>query len=130
MNRNNQMGTFSMILFAIAALALYFLLTGCAPAATVARMDGFNSQWRGFEAVRGEPATKSAKITLEVIVGELQKGWAGSFSHPQGIIRIRGKMVNGKVILPEAVLGHEVLHALQFQAEGFHNPDTLTQMGY
>jgi hypothetical protein len=79
MNRNNQMGTFSMILFAIAALALYFLLTGCAPAATVARMDGFNSQWRGFEAVRGEPATKSAKITLEVIVGELQKGWAGSY---------------------------------------------------
>lgn len=130
MNRNTRAGRTAMICLSIAGIALYFLLYGCAPAATVARMDGFNSQWRGFDSIKGESAQKTAKLTLEVIVGDLETGWAGSYSHPQGIIKVRGKIVNGKIVLPEAVLGHEVIHALQFQDGGFHDPDHLTEMGF
>jgi hypothetical protein len=93
-------------------------------------MDGFNSQWKGFEAIQGEPAHRTARITVEVIVGELPPGLAATYSHPQGVIRIRGKVVAGKIVVPEAVLGHEVMHALEYQAEGFVNPDSLTEMGY
>jgi hypothetical protein len=113
------------------ALALAFILQGCAPAATVARKDGFNAQWRGFSSIPGQPSEREAVISVRVIVTEdLPPGVAATYSHPQGIIRIRGKAVDGKAVVCESVLGHEVMHALQFQDGGFVNPDELEGMGY
>ena len=112
-------------------IVIYCLLAGCASTATMGRIDGFNAQWRGFDSIKGEPARYESVITVWVIVtDDLPKGTAATYSHPQGIIRIRGKMVQGKIILPEAVLGHEIMHALEYQAEGFVNPDKLTEMGF
>ncbi len=114
---------------------LLCLLTGCASTATVARMDGFNSQWRGWAAIQGAPAaSREATITVKVIVSDDMGGYpqaAGTYSHPQGIIHIRGKIASdGKVILCESVIGHEIMHALQFQVGGFVNPDKLSDLGY
>ncbi len=115
-------------------LAFLAMSTGCVPAATVARMDGFNSQWRGFAAIPGAPASREATITVRVIVGDDIGGYpqaAGTYSHPQGIIHIRGKVApDGTVVLCESVIGHEVMHALQYQVGGFINPDKLTEIGY
>jgi hypothetical protein len=112
-----------------------WLLYGCTPAATVARTDGFNAQWRGYSSIVAPDAYGRAKITVEIIVSDdmpegAPAGSVATYSHPQGIIRIRGKLAGGKIIVHESVLGHEVMHALQYQAEGFVNPDKLTEMGY
>ncbi len=121
----------AIVCFIVAGIGILLLLFGCASAATVARMDGFNSQWRGYDAVKGTPAKHTATVTVQVVVGDNvgYPGAVGTYSHPHGIIRIKGKTVGGKIIVCEAVLGHEVLHALQFQDGNFVNPDTLTENG-
>ncbi len=121
-------------------LALFAaLLGGCAgPApATVARMDGFDAQWRGFNALKSEPfGAYETEIKVKVIVVEDMKsigypGAAGTYSHPAGVIRIVGKKIKGKIVLCPSVLGHEVQHALEYQDQGkYVNPDRLEDYGY
>lgn len=115
-----------------AAIIIVLFLTGCTSITTQLREDGFNRQWAAFERIQGDRTYAEAEIRVKVIVTEnMPAGWAGSYSHPQGVIRIRGKMVNGKIVVPSCVLGHEVEHALQFQTGGkFLNPDELKQLGY
>ena len=112
------------------------LHTGCVPAATIARMDGFNAQWRGFASL---PASSSLdyeteiKVKVIVVGGSSQTGYPGAaatYSHPDGIIRIIGKMVNNKIVLCPAVIGHEIQHALQFQDRHFVDPDKMEEYGY
>jgi hypothetical protein len=119
----------------MAALSAVFLLCGCVPAATVARMEGFDAQWRGFEALPPDPTLHYEKdITVKVIVtGDpeaIRRGAIANYSHPDGVIRIRGKRVNGKIVVCPACVGHEFMHALQFQDDNFVNPDQLEKYGY
>jgi hypothetical protein len=115
----------------VALIGLLALCSGCMSAATQARRDGFNSQWRGFSLIKGAPAEHTVDITVRVIVTEdLPPGVAATYSHPQGVIRIIGKKIGNGTVLCESVIGHEFLHALQYQTEGFANPDTLSEMGY
>ena len=116
---------------AIAAAALLLMLMGCANQATVLRADGFNLQWQGFRSLDGEPfGIHEADINVRVIVVEDRgqmpiAGAVGSYSHPQGVVHVIGKKIRGKILLPEAVTGHEFIHALQFQSldGSFANPD-------
>jgi len=85
--------------------------------------DGFNSQWRGYQLLEGTPASAETEIRVKVIIGDLPAPLGGTYSHPQGIVRIPGKLVNGKIVVPAGVLGHEIQHALQFQDGRFSNPD-------
>jgi hypothetical protein len=110
---------------------------GCAPAAaTVARMDGFDAQWRGFNSLKSDPDLHyETEIKVKVIVvGNLADigypGAAATYSHPEGAIRIVGKRINGKIVLCPAVIGHEIQHALEYQDGGFANPDKLEEYGY
>ncbi|MBA4423298.1 MAG: hypothetical protein C0390_09400 [Syntrophus sp. (in: bacteria)] len=112
-------------------------LSGCVLApATVARMDGFDAQWRGFNALKGDPFdVYETEIKIKVIVVDDMKaigypGAVGTYSHPEGAIRIVGKKINGKIILCPAVLGHEVQHALEYQDGEFANPDKFQEFGY
>jgi hypothetical protein len=94
-------------------------------------MDGFDAQWRGFASINAPAAKHTSVITITVIVDDsLPANIAGTYSHPQGIVRVKGKVVKGKIIVPEAVLGHEVLHALQFKTGAYADPDKLTELGY
>ncbi len=111
--------------------------SGCGPAAaTVARMDGFDSQWRGFNSLKGDPTLHyETEIKVKVIVvGNMADigypGAAATYSHPEGVIRILGKKINGKIVLCPAVIGHEIQHALEYQDGGFANPDKLEEYGY
>ncbi|MHB8772519.1 MAG: hypothetical protein ACYC7J_16115 [Syntrophales bacterium] len=122
-----------LIIFAAAAACL----VACGPAAaTVARMDGFDAQWRGFNTLKGDPTLyHEAEIKMKVIVvGDLADigypGAAATYSHPEGVIRIMGKKINGKIVLCPAVIGHEVQHALEYQDGNFANPDKLEEYGY
>jgi len=126
-----------------ARLALAFLLAAFLSActtvspATVARIDGFDAQWRGFNALKSEPfGTYETEIKVKVIVVEDMKsigypGAAGTYSHPDGVVRIVGKKIKGKIVLCPSVLGHEVQHALEYQDQGkYVNPDRLEDYGY
>ena len=112
------------------------LFTGCVPTATIARMDGFNAQWRGFASLPSDPSLSyETEIKVKVIVvGDSSQtrypGAVATYSHPDGIIRIMGKMVNGKIVLCPAVIGHEIQHALQYQDGQFVNPDRMEEYGY
>ena len=122
----------SLMMVAITIL----LVAGCVPGATVARMDGFNIQWRGFDSLKSEYfAPYETEIQVKVIVvSQLSEtgypGAAATYSHPQGIIRILGKMINGKLVLCPSVIGHEFQHALEYQDGHFANPDKLAEYGY
>ena len=120
---------------AIACIAIAAPLFGCASQATVLRADGFNQQWQGFRSLSSEPfGIHEAEIRVRVIVVEdreaIGHGAVGTYSHPQGIIRIVGKKIKGKIVTPPAVLGHELQHALEYQGVGFVNPDRLADYGY
>lgn len=116
---------------AIAISAFLLMLMGCASQATVLRVEGFNAQWQGFRSLDSEPfGIHEAEIRVKVIVVEDRAqmpiaGAVGSYSHPQGVVHVLGKKVKGKILLPEAVTGHEFIHALQFQSldGSFANPD-------
>lgn len=124
-----------------AVLLLAMLCGGCVTLrspGTVARMEGFEAQWRGFKSLRGEPfGIHETEIRLKVVVVEdmadmQYPGAVGTYSHPEGVVRIIGKKVMGKLILNPSVLGHEVQHALEYQdALGvFINPDKMDEYGY
>ena len=122
-------------LLVVVLFAAFFSGCGVAPA-TVARMDGFDAQWRGFNSLKTDRFDAyETEIKIKVIVVDDMKaigypGAAATYSHPEGAIRIVGKKINGKIVLCPAVLGHEVQHALEYQDGQFANPDKLEEYGY
>ncbi|MCG6533382.1 MAG: hypothetical protein L7F78_01550 [Syntrophales bacterium LBB04] len=112
------------------------LFTGCVPSATIARMDGFDAQWRGFASLPTDTSLHyetEIKIKVIVVGDSSQTGYpgaVGTYSHPSGVIRVMGKRVNGKIVLCPAVIGHEIQHALQFQDGHFVDPDKMEEYGY
>jgi hypothetical protein len=124
-----------------AVLLLAALCSGCITirsAGTVARMEGFDAQWRGFKSLTSEPfGIHEAEIRVKIIVVEdmadmQYPGAVGTYSHPEGVIRIVGKKVKEKLILNPSVLGHEIQHALEYQDPlgVFVNPDEMAHYGY
>lgn len=128
--------TIKLLLFCFLLPVIAVLHTGCVPSSTIARMDGFNAQWRGFDALPSDPSLYyETEIKVKVIVvGDPSRvgypGAAATYSHPEGIIRISGKQIKGKIVLCPAVIGHEIQHALQFQSENFVDPDKMEEYGY
>ena len=112
-------------------------LVGCASSPqTRARLGGLNQQWWGFSLIQGEPFDRyEAVIELKIIlvddVGKIPyagPGSVGAYQAP-GTIWMVGKKVGGKFVGCDAVLGHEVHHALDYQTGAFHNPDRLRELG-
>ena len=121
--------------FAIGIFAASFI--GCANQATQLRVDGFNQQWQGFRSLDSEAFEPFATdIVVRVVVVPDRSdmpisGSVGSYSHPQGIIHVVGKMVKGKIVTMPSAIGHELQHALEYQGNGrFVNPDKLQDYGY
>ena len=118
-------------------LILLSLLVACTPLSTQLREDGFNRQWRAFDSIQGE-AFETVEVDLQirvVVVPDIARiqqeselpGVCGAYFQYKKMMMIPGKMVKGKIIVPGAVLGHEVEHALQRQdPQGrFVDPDLM-----
>ena len=119
-----------LISLAHIALGIYLAtLIGCAPGYQVAMRDGFDAQWRGYSQIVGDPAQAETMLTVRLIVTQDMglPGAAGTYSTAPagspGTIRVVGKLVDGKIMLCPAVIGHEIMHALAYQDGRFINPD-------
>lgn len=126
-----------VLLLAAAALA-----AGCVALATDYRQVGFDEMRKGFETFDRDPEMHEVIILKDVkihIVGDRRK-----FAHPranrpgvltQGYatpdneIYILGATRNGRIVINQGVLGHEVNHLLFWHNPRVHDPDKLEDIG-
>jgi len=107
------------------------------------RQDGFKSFDKAFNSHPDTPELDhEMEILIKVrIVGDYKKftwkkaqmkeaGIVGYASHPPNKIELLGKIVNGRIVLHQAVAGHEFQHILSWASPGklIANPDKLKRL--
>ena len=125
--------------FAIITAVLFFI--GCASLTTELRKSGFDKIQKSFNTLENTPdlyeiiELKNVKI---YIVGsreffELKSIEFGfpiaAYSNSNNKIYVLGKIVKGKIVLNQAILGHELNHLLNFKNPKIANPDKLDDLG-
>lgn len=141
----NPSGMFHLCVYKISGLffiGIVFLLIGCTAVATDRRKEGFDALQRGFNSIPETPEIHEVVVLKEVkvhIVGSRKLfNWnvAAAFGSPvaayantENEIWIIGKMVKGKIIVNQAILGHELEHLLNFKENKVANPDELDALG-
>jgi hypothetical protein len=122
------------------AIILLSVTSGCS-SFVADREQGFTMIQRGFSGLEPTPGLYK-ELTLNrvkvVIVGEREQfQWIKAASEnsnilgyatPTNEIWVFGKVVNGKIVVNEAVIGHELTHLLNFQDASIANPDTLREL--
>ena len=136
MNRRQQRS----LIRVVALVLLLSFSSGCS-SFVADREQGFTMMQRGFSELEATPELHK-ELTLErikvVIVGERQQfQWSKAaaenssilgYATPTNEIWIFGKMLNGKIVVNEAVLGHELAHLLHFQNKEMADPDKFREL--
>lgn len=126
----------------IFCVGLICVLAGCGSHAAQYRTQGFNYIQQGFTSIEG---TSDVNEIIELknvkihIVGDRKNfTWEKASAPGSGIagyantnneIHLFGKRVGGKIVINQAVLGHELNHLLNFKNPDIADPDKLGQMG-
>jgi len=129
----------SQIIFCV---ALMCASAGCSSHITDYRKLGFDFMQRGFVSIEKTPELyevielKNVKI---LIVGDRKHfNWekAAAYGSPiagyantKNEICLFGKRVGGKIVVNQAILGHELNHLLNFKNPKIADPDKLDEMG-
>jgi len=126
----------------LVALALIMGLSGCVPLATDVRKEGFRSFDQSFANLDDSPALNEVIDLGGVkvhIVGHRQffnYKKAAAYGSPvagyatsNNEIWLFGKLVRGKIMLNQAILGHELMHLLNFKNPKVADPDRLDDLG-
>ncbi len=119
-----------------------FLLIGCVPLATDLRKIGFNEIQKGFASLDKPPnlleVIELKNVKVHIVGDRKYFKWdkAAAYGSPvagyatsKNEIYVFGKMVKGKVVLNQAILGHELTHLLNFKNSDIGNPDKLDDIG-
>jgi hypothetical protein len=117
-------------------------LIGCASVATDRRKEGFDALQRGFTSLPETPDLHEVIILKEVkvhIVGSRKLfNWdvaaaygspIAAYANTDNEMWIVGKTVKGRIIVNQAILGHELGHLLNFKENRVANPDELDGLG-
>ena len=128
--------------FIFAVLIPAFLLIGCVPMATDLRKIGFNEIQKGFASFDKTPdlheVIELKNIKVHIVGDRKHFKWdrAAAYGSPvagyatrKNEIYVFGKLVKGKVVLNQAILGHELTHLLNFKNPNIANPDKLDDIG-
>ena len=120
---------------------LLFLLNGCAHSFVVDREQGFNMIQKGFSNIESTPGLykeiELKRVKIFIVGDREQFKWEkaaakGSpiigYATPSNEIWVFGKKINGKIVLNEAVIGHELVHLLNFKTPVIANPDKLDEL--
>jgi len=130
-------------IYAWAALGCtFFLLVGCVTLATDRRKEGFNTFNQGFDSLAPTPNLHEVVVLKEVtvhIVGHRSLfDWnvAAAYGSPimayantKNEIWILGKVIKDRIVINQAILGHEFKHLLNFKNPVIANPDQLDELG-
>lgn len=129
-----------MLKFGCMALAL--LLVGCVSLATDLRKEGFDALQKSHSSLKETPDLHKVVVLKDVkvhIVGHRSLfSWnaaaaygspIAAYANTNNEIWIIGTLVNGKIVINQAVLGHELKHLLNFNEPGIANPDALDDLG-
>ena len=120
---------------------LSVLATSCAPLASDYRREGFNFLQKSFESFK---TAKDLNITVVLknvkvqIVGDRKYfPWEKASAYGSPVagyatsgneIFVFGKRLGDKIIVNQAILGHELNHLLNFKDPKVANPDKLDQL--
>ena len=128
--------------FIFAGLIPAFLFISCVPMATDLRKIGFNEIQKGFASFDKTPdlheVIELKNIKVHIVGDRKHFKWdrAAAYGSPvagyatrKNEIYVFGKLVKGKVVLNQAILGHELTHLLNFKNPNIANPDKLDDIG-
>ena len=117
-------------------------LSGCSSKYMTYRDASFSASHTAFASLPDDPALHEIIVIESLIVhivgSRLLFNWddakeaesgIGGYASSENVIWVFGKTVNGKIIVNEAVLGHELLHLLNWTNPKVANPDTLGELG-
>lgn len=131
-----------------AAIAIVALLCGCGPTlGTQFRKDGMALVTRGWQAIDEAPETASLDVTVTLervrvrIVGRKNPSMLRLSPHCAGFatsgndITLLGKIValpdgTRRIVLDQAVLGHETNHLLHWAYPAVADPDRMEEAGF
>jgi len=118
------------------------LLSGCGSWVTHHRRSGFEQIQAGFDALPPTPGLYRVVVLDRVrvhIVGDRNRFDAPSaaaygspivgYATRANEIWLFGKVVDGRIVLNQAVLGHELNHLLNFRLPQVVDPDSLDDLG-
>lgn len=123
-------------------VGLVCALTGCVSLATDTRKEGFKSLDKAFASLEDSPEINEmidlGGVKVHVVghrqyfnyqraaaYGSPVAGYATSNNE----IWLFGKRVKGKIVMNQAILGHELMHLLNFKNSRIANPDQLDDLG-
>lgn len=123
-------------------LLLSILLAGCVTLATDYRKVGFREIQRGYSSLHKPSSLHETielpKVTVHIVGDRNKFNWdqAATYGSPvlgyatqDNHIWVFGTEVKGRIIINQAVLGHELNHLLQFANPKVQNPDMLDDIG-
>ena len=126
----------------VACIVLALLFGGCsATDAGHYRKVGFRELQRSYAALpahAGLDETITVTVTVRIVGDRSKFDWPVAAAHGSPVlgyatrgnyIWVLGKMVNGRIVVNQAVLGHELNHILQYANPKVHNPDLLDDIG-
>ncbi len=122
-------------------LYLVFSLTGCI-SVTDYRKHGFKLIQDGFVSIEESPdlyeVVELKNVKIHIVGHRKHFNSKNAAAHGSPIvayanrnneISLFGKIVNGKIILNQAILGHELKHLLHFKNNKIADPDKLDDIG-
>ena len=127
----------------IFCVGLIFVLIGCSSTTTNYRMQGFRLTTKSFDTIANSPdlyeIVEIENIKIYIVGDRSRFPWdkAAAFGSPfhayattNNEIYILGKRLGGKIVVNQAILGHELNHLLNFHRSKIADPDTLDHLEY
>jgi hypothetical protein len=135
-------GKLKRVVIVLIGLGCVWLLAGCASLAGESRVEGFRIVQQGFESIEGTGRVHEVVELRNVIVhivsdrGDFDWEEASAYGSPvlgyarrNNEIHVLGKRVGDKIVVNQAILGHELNHLLNFKNSNIANPDQLDDLG-
>lgn len=132
----------SFILWALIVFLLWLILYGCSSYHTDCRIQGFEVFQEGFSSLSSSPdlheIIELEKVTVHIVGHRKYMKWNRALAHGSRVlgyatsnneIYLFGKMVDQKIVVNQAVLGHELNHLLNFINPSVADPDKLKDLG-
>ena len=130
-----------MRIFQYIGLIVIAVLIGCVPMATDLRKIGFNEIQKGFASLEKTPELHEVielkNVTVHVVGDRKYFNWdkaaadgspVAGYATTKNEIFVFGRVIKGKVIVNQAILGHELNHLLNLKNPKIANPDKLDDL--